>query len=91
MPGMQYLVALCHELQRHAGDGTFFLSCRKAGEVLGVDPKTAWRWLFLLTREEVLKLVKKGTRASKQASEFRYLEPLEDGDACDGEEVGDEW
>src|SRR5262249_37092601 len=35
------LAALCQRLQRHAGPAGFFLSCRTAGELLGVTHQTA--------------------------------------------------
>lgn len=73
-PQLQLLVALCCELQRSAGDEPFFLACRTAGQLIEVDHKTAWRWLFLLCKEKVLHLVSTGSKASKRASEYLYLE-----------------
>lgn len=74
-PGLRLLVALCRELQRASGDRPFFLGCRTAGRLLGVDHTTAWRWLFLLQhdRPQVLEVVEKGGRARRQASRYRYL------------------
>jgi hypothetical protein len=64
------LVALCRELQRTAGDEPFFLAGRVAAEQIGVDHKTAARWLKMLGMDRVLELAKRGTR--HQASEYRY-------------------
>lgn len=69
------LVALCRELQRVAGDKPFFLDCRTAGRLIGVDRQTANRWLTLvLTTDEVVKRTCKGCRG--KASEYRYLPDL---------------
>ena len=29
-------------------EGSFFLDCRKAGQLLGVSHKTAWKWMHAL-------------------------------------------
>jgi hypothetical protein len=39
---------------------------------------SASRWLRGLVLDGILKLVKKGSAKGRQASEFRYLPPLED-------------
>jgi hypothetical protein len=70
---LKMLVAVCQELQRGAGDGPFYLACRTAGRLLGVDHSTANRWLFLLTTEGVLEEVQKGDRKQRRASRFRYV------------------
>lgn len=70
------LAALCRELQRAAGDGPFYLGCRKAGQLLGVNHATANRWLFLLIAEGVLAEVEKGTQTRRRASRYRYLAEL---------------
>ena len=69
---LQVLVSLCRELQRVHGDSPFFLSCRKAGQLLHVPFKTANRWLFLLVQDGVLDLVIQGSMSGQQASRFRY-------------------
>ena len=73
---LRRLVCLCRELQRESRDVPFFLSCRKAGEVLGVSRTTISRWLFLLLEEGLLELVRKGSAKSGQASRYRYLGAL---------------
>jgi hypothetical protein len=70
---LRLLVALCRELQRVAGTGPFFLACRTAGSLLGVDHTTAWRWMFLLQEDGVLKEAEKGSQAKHRASRYRYL------------------
>ncbi len=72
-PEFRLLVGLCRELQRASGDEPFFLACRTAGRLLGVRHETAWRWLFLLDHDGVIKEVEKGDGARRRASRFRYL------------------
>ncbi len=83
-PGLQWLVALCVELQRMSGDAPFFLGCREAGGLLNVDPAVAWRWLDLLVRLGVLEKVSTGSKQSKQANEYRYIGDREEGDRTHG-------
>ncbi|WP_442485888.1 hypothetical protein [Aeoliella sp. SH292] len=75
-PELRLLVAICRELQRGAPSRPFYLSCRTAGRLLGVDHTTASRWLFLLEAEGVLAVVEKGDRRTRKASRFRYLGKL---------------
>jgi len=72
---LQLLAALCRELQRAAGDGPIFLSCRKAGELLGLSPAQAGRWLWLLNHDDILRTLEKGGQAGtpRRATRFRYL------------------
>jgi len=74
-PQLQLLAALCRELQTAAGDGPFFLGTRTAGRLLGVDHWKAWRWLFLLQTEGVIREVTKGGTAEnpRKASRYRYI------------------
>lgn len=67
------LVGLCRELQRATGSAPFYLSCRTAGNLLGVEHSTAWRWLFLFTVDGILEIVSRGSQASHKASRFKYL------------------
>ncbi len=75
-PELQLLIGLCRELQREAGDGPFYLSCRTAGRLLGVNHTTANRWLFLLVKDGVLAEIEKGDHRKRRASRFRYLGKL---------------
>lgn len=75
-PEVRLLVAFCRELQRASGDGPFFLGCRTAGGLFGVDHVTASRWLRGLQRDKILREVVKGDRTKRQASRYRYLGPV---------------
>jgi hypothetical protein len=67
------LTALCWQLQLQWCDRPFPLGCRKAGEFLGVSKTEAHRMLRTLQFDGVLRLVKKGTKASKKASEWHFV------------------
>ncbi len=73
---LRLLVALCRELQRSVGGGPFYLSCRTAGRLLGVDYSTANRWLFLMVSDEILAVTEPGDRAKRKAARYRYLGEL---------------
>jgi hypothetical protein len=73
LDGLNQLVRLCRELQRVAGDRPFFISCRNAEAVLRVPFQTAAKWLRRLVRDGVLKRISKGSPATGQASEYRYI------------------
>lgn len=78
-PQLQLLVALCCELQRLAGTGIPFLSCRDATRVLGMDPQkqamTVHRWLQGLARDRIIRIIERGTAgvAGGKAMRFKYL------------------
>jgi hypothetical protein len=61
------LVALCWHLGR---GGEFYLSMNRAGELLGVAAFQVSRWLKMLQADEVLTLVKPGTRHT--AAHYRW-------------------
>ena len=69
-PRMRNLIALCCELQRRAGEGTFWLACRAAAATLGLSASMANRYLLRLQHDKVIELVVKGTRG--RAAEYRY-------------------
>jgi hypothetical protein len=71
--GVRRLVALCRQLQRRAGEETWFLACRTAGSLLGVPYQTAWRWLRLLERDGVLHRTSTGSKATRKANEYRCV------------------
>ncbi len=75
-PEVQALIAVCRELQRAAGEGPFFLDCRTAGKLLGVEHNTANRYLRGLCRDKVLKLIEKGSQQKRRANRYRYLHPI---------------
>ena len=64
------LVRVCAALQAHQGDEPFFISARKAGEVLGIHFADASKMLAALVHDGVLKLVTKGV--GKVASRYRF-------------------
>jgi hypothetical protein len=68
---LRRMVLLCRELQRRAGNEPFYLACRSAGAVLGIDFGLANKWTRLLTRDGVLEVVRRGTL--NHASRYRYL------------------
>ena len=73
-PRTHRLIKLCREFQRAAGDGPFFLSCRTAGELLGVDHNTAWKRLRMLESDDVLKATARGTKT--RATRYMYTAPI---------------
>ncbi len=73
-PITRRLVALCAELACDAPDGVFFLSCRKAASVLGIDDyKWANRCLKMLCVDRVLRLIEEGGPHNNKASRYIYL------------------
>lgn len=60
--GLKLLAALCRELQIVAGNGSFFLGCRTAGQLLKVDHVTAWRWLGILKMDGLIRQTGAGTK-----------------------------
>jgi hypothetical protein len=86
--GVQRLAGVCYELQQVAGPHAFPMSATIAGEIAGVNRKTAWTYLQMFIKLGFLELVKQGTcrgiRTGPKkdlASEYRYL------DKSKGEEV----
>jgi hypothetical protein len=69
-PQTRRLVAICRELQRTSGENPFFLSCRIAGNLLGLDQTTAWRRLGMLVADGVLLVAQSGT--AHWATRYRY-------------------
>jgi hypothetical protein len=65
------LVKLCRELQRAAGDGAFFLSCRTAADLLGIDRTAAWKRLKVLITDGIIAVAQPGTKT--KAARYRYI------------------
>ncbi len=86
-PALRDLVGLCRELQLLHGDKPFFLSCRKAGEVLGVDHRKANAWLNMLEADGWITAIIKGREGKNywKATRYQYLGPLpgQTGDNAD--------
>jgi hypothetical protein len=70
---LRTLVALCWQLQRQWGRRAFPLPCRIAADVIGVSPLKAWQMLEALRIDRVIRLVKKGSKATGRASEWRFI------------------
>jgi hypothetical protein len=72
---VERLEALCRELQSANGDRPFFLDCRRAGALLGVNRMTAWRAFGKLEKAGILVRVSTGTnwRGGGEANSYRYV------------------
>jgi hypothetical protein len=70
---------LCCELQHIVGDGDFYLDVRSAGRLIGVDHTTAWRWLKVLCADGLLAAGVKGSKATRKASRFRFIDKDQGG------------
>jgi hypothetical protein len=68
------LAAVCRELQLIAGEGEFFIDCRTAGRLIGVDHATAWRYLEVLCADGILAPGAKGCNVRRKASRFRFID-----------------
>lgn len=68
---LRRLVLLCRELQRVSGDQPFYLACRTAAELLGINHTLANKFLRLLVYEHILDVTKAGTQ--RHATRYRYL------------------
>lgn len=74
-PKCRLLASLCRELQRTAGQEVFFLGIARAGQCVGVDKVTAWRWLKAFVADGILDCVEVGNQTRARASRFRYIAP----------------
>jgi hypothetical protein len=72
-PEQQRLLALCHALDKEAQGDIFFLDCRAAAPLIGVCRMTVWRYLMRFVQDGLLVLVRKGTRKSGLANEYRWV------------------
>jgi hypothetical protein len=73
-PKVRSLVCLCWQLQQLAGDKEFFLSCRSAAKLLEVSHVQTARFLRLLARKGVLKVVEAGSPNTNRATRYRFKE-----------------
>lgn len=72
-PQTRRLVGLCRELSSLSPDGVFYLSCRKAANVLGTaDHKAIARVMQMLVTDGVLIEVVKGGPATNKATRYRW-------------------
>ena len=72
-PRTVLLAKVCREFQRASGDSPFYLSCRTAGRLAGMDHNTAWHRLGLFEDEGILETVIPGTKV--RAVRWRFIEP----------------
>lgn len=72
-PNSLRLVKICQRLQHHASDEPFFIGSRTAGDLLDIHFTRAANMLRALIADEVIELVKQGTRKGAQASQYRLL------------------
>ena len=70
-PATRRLLLLCRELQRASGAEPFFLSCRSAGGLLGIDHDAANKLLAMLVADGVLARARAGT--TRTATRYRYV------------------
>lgn len=68
------LVKLCRELQRLSGAAPFFISCRVAGELLGIDHLTASRLLGMLVTDGVLTVAR--AAFGRTATRYHYAQEV---------------
>ena len=74
---MKLLLSLCRELQFLSEGKPFFLSCRKAAELIGHSGyKTVNRWLRGFELSKLLEVVRRGGPSSNKANRYRYLGQL---------------
>jgi hypothetical protein len=74
---LRLLVALCKVLAENSG-GEWFLSCRKAAELLETDPMTANSWLRKLVADRILEYADSHKPGSLKAQRYRYIGDLLD-------------
>lgn len=70
---MQTLAALCCELERRSGAKNWFLTCRKAQDVLGIPYKRAQGGLKQLVDDGVIEKVAPHKPGSMKGQRFRYI------------------
>lgn len=70
-PDTKRLIALCREMQESTETGSFYLSCRTAGELLGIDHNTAARRFKILVADRILAVAEPGTKS--RATRYRYI------------------
>ncbi len=78
-PQIRMLVSLCRELQRSAGESSFYLACRTVARLFHLTTHTtAALWLRGLTKCKIIRETEKGGPQTNKASRYKYLHPLDD-------------
>jgi len=72
------LVSICRELARCSPERIFYLSVRKAGELIKVSHTQAGRLFEMLCADELLEVQIQGSQKTQKATRFRYLGSMED-------------
>jgi hypothetical protein len=67
------LAGICRELQTHAKDRPFFLSCRTAGQLCGVSHERGAQLLRELIRARVIEVARPAEVARRRAAEYRCV------------------
>lgn len=67
------MFSLCKHQQQHFQNDLIMLSCRMAGQILGIDKGEANKLLQALARDRVIELVERG--AGVRASRWRWIWP----------------
>ena len=77
---MEYLRSpfrICRDLafynEGKTDTGKFFLGCRDLGTRLGINHKTASKYLLELVNYEIIKMVSAGRMIKRQASEYEWM------------------
>ncbi len=75
---MHKLICLCRAMQKCAGKGIFFLSCRMAGSLIGISHEQVAKYLKVLDAHGFLELIEQGGQKHnpRKASRYRYLGTL---------------
>ena len=71
-PKVRALIGLCWQLQNLASENPFFVSCRSAGVLLEVSHVRAGKFLRLLVREKILRIVERGGPETNRATRYRF-------------------
>ena len=79
MPKLSLLARICVELQRSVGDRPFFLSCRKAGELLDIPHARANKLLHVLIDIGFMEIAEQAT--ARQAPRYRLLDASARGES----------
>lgn len=65
------LLKVCYELQQGMGDSPFFLASRKAGGIIGLSHRAAFKLLEMFVADGKLELVQ--THTTRKAPRYRYI------------------
>jgi hypothetical protein len=74
LPKMKILIRFARELAIAKDGGRFFLSAANVGDLLGIEPRRAGRWLFKLVECGILRHLKTGN--TFRATEYLYVNKL---------------